>query len=184
MKTIHPLEESESIVAVIQDHWVVMIMPFLLYLVGWLLAVTLFFLGDILALEIAFLDPIFKLLALLTVLAIHHWLFIYFFWWEMSSWIITTHRLIGFRFLPYVRHDTSFVMIQEINEIDKRKHGLIQNVFNYGTIQINLLAGHEMVLIEHVPNPSRMVNLVSALEEARQNGTSIDVEELRQRFSL
>ena len=185
MKLNNRIDEDEAIITVIQDHWMIMAIPFLLYILGLALMVAVFFMGELFTDALSFLDPLLKLLSVLTLLVIHHWLFIYLFFWEVSGWVVTTRRLIGFSFLPYVRHDTNFIQIHEIHEVEKKKHGMLQNLLNYGTLEINLAASPDLVVIRYVPAPSEVVNLIEAVYGAQtEEEGDFNLKEFKQRFKL
>lgn len=178
---IHPkLDDNEQMVVALQDHWVTLVMPIFIYIVGTLLAVILGAIGVIFFPEQEVVKGLFILGATAVGLLFHHWLFIYLFEHEISAWIITTKRVISFSFLPYVKHDVSFIIISELHEIDKRKHGLLKNILNYGDVEINLAATPTPVIFHYVPRTSAFVNLLETLHKTPPD--DIVIERLRKNY--
>lgn len=177
---IHPkLDEDEKLIVALQDHWVTMVIPVLVFLMGMGLSAV------IAVSAVGLFDaPLFRGIALLFSLGVGliftHWLFIYALEHEVSAWIVTSKRLILFQFLPYVRHDVSFVSISEMHEIDKRKHGLLQNLLNYGDVKIELAANPDAVILKYVPRTSAFVNLIETLHETPPD--DLDIERLKANY--
>jgi hypothetical protein len=65
-----------------------------------------------------------------------------------------------------MRDDMVHIDISKINKIEKRKHGLIRNVLNYGIVQVELTNTQGMIELDNVPNPSKFVNKVEALKNS------------------
>ena len=83
--------------------------------------------------------------------------------------------------VPYVRHDISFINIKEIHEIEKKKHGIWQNLLHYGNVEINLAARPDTIRIEHVPHSSDFVNLVHTIYKM-EKGEHMDKEQLEKLY--
>jgi hypothetical protein len=179
MKSEFELDPSEEWVISTHAHWVMLVIPVMLYVLGWGVVVFLVFLGSAVSSGAEWLALILYLVALGVLVVIHHWLMIYLYSWQLSSWAVTTKRIIHFQFLPYVQHDTSFVMIGEIHEIDKIKHGIFANILNYGNVDINLAAIPEPLKFTMVPRPGAFVNLVETLH--KQPG-HFDLKQLRKLY--
>lgn len=178
---IHPkLDDGEQMVVALQDHWITMVMPITIYLIGTVLAAIVAGFGTVFFADHATLRGIFILAATAIGLLFHHWLFIYFFEHEISAWIVTTKRVISFSFLPYVKHDVTFIIISELHEIDKFKRGLLQNLLNYGTVEVNLAATPTPVKFRYVPRTSAFVNLLETLHKTPPN--EVDIERLRKNY--
>ena len=101
------------------------------------------------------------------MLILVHFLFLLIFQYILSSWFVTNKRILDFATTPYVRDDTMFINIGEIHQIEKHKHGLMQNIFNYGDIIINLLAIRESIVLHYVPDPSLFVSIVELIQAGR-----------------
>ncbi len=158
-------QDNEPLLLILQEHWMVFLLPFSLYLVGLALGIFLFWLGNNLH-ELA--HPAAMVVIFISygvVLVAHHWLFLYLISFQVSGLAVTPSRVIDFRFFPYVRHDMAYINIREINEIEKHQHGLIKNLLHYGEVELNLSANHRTVEFKFVPYPGRLVDLVSRLSK-------------------
>ena len=163
------LDADEKFLITVRAHWIVLLPPLLSYALGWVLVLFLYALVQAWTELPLWLHLALYLVNVLILLVVHHWMMIYSFSWLLSSWVVTTKRIITFQFLPYVKHDESFVMIAEIHEIDKTKHGLMQNIFNYGSVDINLAAMNEPVRFIYMKRPVAFVNLVQAIHKQTQD---------------
>ena len=155
----------EKLLLLINEHWMILLRIFLLYLLGLCLSGFLFWLGDNLH-ELAHpLAMALLFLAYLVLLVSHHWFFIYVLSLELSGWAITEKRVIDFQFLPYVRHNMSYINIQEITESEKHQQGLIKNLLHYGDVELNLSASRQSILFKYVPYPGVFVETLSRLQK-------------------
>jgi hypothetical protein len=181
MKQFYKFDDEEKIVESIQDHWIILAKYFSAYAVGWVIALFFYEIAVLINDSSPVLAQIILFVSFITVMAINHWLFIYLLYWELSTWVITTKRLIDFRFLPYVQHDTSFIVISEIHEIDKWKHGILKNLFNYGDVEINLPAIPKPHMFHYVPKPSRFATMIHTIHKTK-HPNRLDIAQVRAIF--
>lgn len=177
------LTEGEKFIIAIDDHWVSLFVPFLLFLLGWVMALFLSYCAWFIVQDHVFWSGLLYLIAICTSVVVSHWFFIYLFQWELSAWIITTRRIIDLRFLPYVRHDVGFTMINEIHDIEKHKRGLVKNLLDYGDIEVNLAAIPRSTIFTYVPKPSAFANLIQTIHKA-SNPDELNVEDLRKLYLM
>ena len=177
----HPkLDQDEEMIVALKDHWVTLVLPIFLYIIGFALAIIIAAAAIYLFTDNETVRGIFLLVSIAITILVHQWLFIYFFEHEITAWIITNKRVIAFQYLPYVKHDTSYIIISELHEIDKKKHGLLQNILNYGDVTINLAATPTSVIFNYVPRSSAFVNLLETIHKTPPE--VVDLERLKRRY--
>jgi hypothetical protein len=178
---IHPkLDEGEKMIVALKDHWVTLVMPVFLYVIGFTLAIIIAGTAILFFPENEIIRGVLLLVAISVNILVHNWMFIYLFEHEIPAWIITNKRVVAFQYLPYVKHDVSFIMISELHEIDKRKHGLSQNILNYGDVIINLAATPTSVIFHYVPRTGAFVNLLETLHKTPPD--VMDIERMKQNY--
>ncbi len=158
------LSENEAVVSVLGDHWVVFLSPFSLYFVGNALGVFLLMLSGNLE---GLMSVIFCSLSMLVLLVTQHAFFIALISLELSTRALTSERVIDFSFLPYVRHDMSYINIRDIKEVEKKQRGILRNLLHYGDVEIVLTSSSKPILFRSLPYPGRFVDLVSRLKRGR-----------------
>jgi hypothetical protein len=161
-------QNKEPLLMLLHEHWMVFLLPLSLYLVGLSLGAFLFWLGTNLH-ELAHpAAMVVTFIAYGTILIAHHLLFLYLLSLQLSGLAVTKRRIIDFRFFPYVRHDMSYINIQEINEIEKHQRGLIKNLLHYGEVEMNLPTSYQTLEFKYVPYPGRLIELVSRLQKSEK----------------
>ncbi|MGE3278299.1 MAG: hypothetical protein AB7J40_00595 [Candidatus Altimarinota bacterium] len=160
------MKNEEHIIFNIDDHWVVLIRPLLFLLLGWVLFAVVFLSAD-LALSVSpLVRSILHLLGFIMLVVVHHFFFVMLLQWKISGLTLTNKRIIDVRFIPLIKDDIVHIDISKINKIEKRKHGLIRNLLNYGVVQVELTNTQGVIELENVPNPSKFVNRVEALKNS------------------
>lgn len=105
-----------------------------------------------------------------TLVVTHHFLFVRIFEWLLSNVFITTQLIIDLHFLSFVEDDVAYIEISKINEVEKRKHGILKNILNYGEVVLSVAGMGTNAILSYVKRPSRIVSLIQALKE--QGATS------------
>jgi len=158
------LDPDEEVIALLQEHWVTMVGPFFIYLLGWLFFFFFFFIAGLLK-TVSLIAGFFVLIFAFCILLVgHHFFFLYLIEYLVSSLIITNKRLIEIRFFPFFLDDVSYIEINQIHEIDKIKHGLLQNLLNYGEVCFNVLRRRESIIFRNVRYPSKFINMIEAIK--------------------
>lgn len=163
MTQIKSFDIDEKLYAAVYTHWITSLTPFLLYLTGLGLAIFTFILPNFFPDNWLEFGAWVRLFAFAIFLVVHHWAFIYTFHWALSPLLITNKRLILFEFFPYVRHDVKYLSLLDVHEVEREKEGLLQNIFNYGTLKVDLTATLEPVTIEDLPHVALVANLIQSL---------------------
>lgn len=158
------LEPDEEVIAILQDHWVAMVTSFSMYLVSFLLFAFSLFIAGILKTTSPVAGFFVLMFAFGILLAGHHFFFLYYIEYLVSSLIVTNKRLIEIRFFPFFLDDVSYIAISQIFEIDKMKHGFLQNFLNYGVVSLNIPRRRETIVFRYVRYPSKFINLIEAIK--------------------
>jgi hypothetical protein len=95
-----------------------------------------------------------------------HWLFVIFLSWKLSRIIMTLHELVSFRYAPFVRHDSAFCQLHNMSSVDRQKHGILSNLFNYGEVHVRFTEVSDPVQFHYVPRPAIFIR---ALEEIMEH---------------
>lgn len=158
------LNETEEVILALDDHWVVLLKPVLFVFFGSVLA---FFFHN--AADLAFSDTelmhfLLYFLSYFTLLVSVHFFFILMLQWIISSIVITTNRLIEINYAPFMIDDVTHVEVNKINEIEKKKHGLLRNILNYGDVNMSIAGMKLPMHLTYVRKPSKFVNLIEAVK--------------------
>lgn len=171
------LETDEEVVAALQDHWIVMIIPLFAYMVGWIIFLFLLYVAGLIKIPSPITGFILSFIAFFILITAHHLFFLYFIEYLVSSLIITNKRIIEIRFFPFFVDDVSYIELAEIHELDKRKHGILRNVLNYGDVSLNLPRRRETITFQYVRYPSKFINLIEGLKDHRDI-TQFDIKSM------
>lgn len=157
------LESWEEVIASVQDHWITVVKLFLILIIGWSVCLFLGYVAFILrpvSREIGF---IILLLSLTLLLTAHHLFFALLYQWEISSLILTTKQMIIIRFLPFIEDDFEFVELDQIHTIEKKKHGVIRNILNYGEVLLGI-SGKGPIELSNIRRPTKFVNFLETIK--------------------
>lgn len=177
------LTEGEKFIIAIDDHWVSIVGPMAFMALAFGMSALFFVAAFFLSSTHWWVGAGFYLFAGMMALFALHWTFIYLFEWELSTWIVTTRRILNVRFLPYVRHDVGYIMIHEIHEIEKHKRGILKNLLNFGNIEINLAAIPQPTIFRYMPKPSAFANLIQTIHKS-SNPDELSVDGLRKLYLM
>lgn len=176
------IDPDERIVLSVSDHWINLFLPVFLMGVASLLGLG-FLLGAFLWVDVAnSVRMVLFAIGLMSLFGAHTWFFILLFAREFSESYVTEKRVIICDILPYLRHDVSFFEVDSIKELDRHKHGLLPNLLNYGTIEMNLTGAAKPIKLTAFPKPGAFVNMLQELH--RQQGGPIDLELLRSIYPI
>jgi hypothetical protein len=173
-------EYNEEIVMIVNDHWIVLLKKLIAIVIGIFLVTTIVFSASIIK---GHVSTILYLIAFITATILVHWMFISFISWSLSNWIITTKRVILFNQIPFVKNNSRIILISEIHEIEKKKQRIIQNIFDYGEVHINVAASPQAICLYYIPKPSRFVNIIEVIKTNQNNGR-FDIPALQAKYKI
>lgn len=167
-----PKVENEDIILQVNRHWIRLVKPVLTVIAAWILVLFLFNLAS-LSRDDQFTASLHFLGGVTVLMVVHHWFFYRLIRWKLSWSIITNHRVIHFRNLPFIKNDLLYVRIDEIHEVEEKEHGLLANLLDYGSVIINLAAVTETISLNYIPNPSTFSNLIEIIRENKDEEIEI-----------
>jgi hypothetical protein len=167
LSNINHLEPGEEVIAIIHDYWIILVIPLVVYILGWVVFLSLYYVVDILkpvSFNVSFGALVFALIALL---AAHHYFFIFYIVHFLSPLIVTNKRIIKIRSMPFFENTVIFVTIAFINEMDENRKGLLKNILNYGEVSFN----NKAVKLQYIPYPEKFINLIDVLKTQKPLST-------------
>lgn len=93
-----------------------------------------------------------------------------FLTWFFSVYIITDERIIDVDFVSLIYKDISSAKTDKIEDVTAITGGVLQSMFDYGTIKIQTAGAKSEIDFESIPHPSRVTKLLNELmiEEERE----------------
>jgi len=157
--TFDAQDAGEHILLLLRQHPIVLVKRFFIILV--LLLVPSLFAGiDLLA----FLPGNFQFAALtLWYLMILGFTLETFLSWFFSVYIITDERVIDVDFISLIYKNVSAAKIDNIEDVTAITGGVLQSIFNYGTVKIQTAAADTEIAFESIPQPSKVTRLLNEL---------------------
>ncbi len=168
---------EEKIVTHCHHHWIVLIIPTLLYLSTLSLVSSA---ALIIRHQIELLTEIKNIIYLISFLILiitTHYYFIFVIAHFLKHFMVTDKRIIVFDYLPYYKHNIDFLELKNIYEVQKKKNGFFKNLFDYGSVMINTIGKDSTVLMNNLPKPGKFANTIGALihtEEDKKRNTKIN----------
>lgn len=156
----HP--EKEEVILTLTPHWMSLARPFLGYVAGLLLFLTLITVSFSFAIAANFLGAMVLFAGTVGLLVTHHVFFLYLLERHFSDLVMSTHRIVEQKVMPYVKNDSLIVDLHQISEIKKIRHGVFQNIFNYGSLSVLVLGAPNAVDFHNVPYPSKFAHFLEA----------------------
>ncbi len=175
---VNQLEKNEEVIATFADHWIVMVMPFIIYFFGWCIFAFLIYTAGLIKTFSAELGLIALLLSFLILFVIHHLLFLFLLEYQVSTLIITNKRIIENHYFPLVLDDFLFIEISQIDEIEKKKHGLFQVLFNYGDVTFSVPGKGDIHTSKYVRHPSKLINMIETLKSKKPLTSNTDLRKM------
>ncbi len=173
--------EKESVIISLSDHFSVLAPTITFFSLSLVFLSALTYAAFALKDANELLGGVVLLTALSGILLSVHFFFLYLVAWRLSDLILTTSRIINLDVLPYLRNDSLIVDLHQINEIKKYRHGLMQNLFNYGTLVFLIFGGTKEIKLTNIKFPSKVASFI----EAYKNGVfkECSIQELRARYN-
>ncbi len=160
-------EKNERLLDVFHTHWVKHVFPVAVYLILFSGSMFAFFIAGF---SVTHSDPTMLgafFVGLFLLLLIHHWLFRHLLDESMPQIIITSLRIISLRQRLWLRDDMQEVKLQNIKAISAQKHGILQNLFRYGSLHFDVRAGMGPVIFTLVPHPHRKAKEIMGMLEMK-----------------
>lgn len=177
-KKLYPtlnLSEGEYIINAVRRHPIGLVLPMLIGLILLSMTVSLLFNYDIIAQEMGLsgegaslgsvIGPI-LLFALLVVLGTYVAYYVY----TANKFFLTNESVIQeIQLTLFSRHEQT-VSLSNIEDASYRQHGIIQQIFNYGSIRLSTEGDETTYRFTYVANPKAHIATLNNAVEAFKNG--------------
>lgn len=174
--------QEEKLLLALNDHWIVVLRYVFVFLCGWLMFISIYFVGGLF--EARFPDLFFGLMLFgwIVLMLVMHWFFLQIIQWSLSNWFVTTERIVEFDMKPFTQSDFRTVKISEIHEIEKIKRGVVKNLLDYGEVIINVAAMPTALVFKHLPNPGGFVHLIESIRagKLKHQPPKTEVDQIRE----
>jgi hypothetical protein len=168
------LEPGEEVITALQDHWVKLVPQILILVTSWILF-GLLSLSASLLVSFPYASIITFVAGIIILLLGHHFFFLTLISYFISVLIITNKRLIEIHYFPFLVDDADYFEIKEIHEIEKKKHGFLQNILNYGSVSFGI--GRRPVEFYYLRYPSKFINLIETIKSEKPL-TGVDLRKM------
>lgn len=164
--------DGEKVILLIKEHWMQYGMAAFLIVASWLLYLVCT------ALSTAFMNwnHTASVVALVTghvlLLLFHHAAFYRIFSSSMTRVLLTNRRILGSQGSLWLRENVMDIPLWKIRSLEVAKHGLLQHIFDYGSILLNR---RELPSLPLIPHPqavhTRIVSQLQQMQSAFGNST-------------
>lgn len=168
---------NEHVLAFCRKHWIAFFQRIVTF--GFFFILTLVFVANYALLKDFFSPGLYQafllIVGVLMIYYVHHF-FVKLIEHYLSVVIVTDMRLILINKSAYFVNDKEFIDLLNIQDVHKCQTGFLQNIFNFGDLQIRLsMMSATGVELTHIPNPdyhARLINKarVAYLEQQREYG--------------
>jgi uncharacterized membrane protein YdbT with pleckstrin-like domain len=160
-------QDSEKVCLVLREHWIVLSMKLLIWLIFLVMYLGLDYL-DVAWLP-SVLDPAFmpmvEVLKICFLMFLTLGLFIIFTLYYLNMYVITDQRIVNISQTGILHHRVSELHLDQIQDVTAEIHGLPENVFDYGDVYIQTAGETERFLFHNVPSPSNVTKTILDLYE-------------------
>jgi len=172
------LKEGENILAVLHKHWFVLVKPllrlFLIFFLPLLLTLWLFGLEFI-------ISSVFTSLLFLVWLVVGGTAVIYeWFVWYYDIYIITNKRIVDITQKSLFSREISEASLGKIQDITFEISGFFATLFNYGDVKVQTAGATEVIKLEAVEDPAKVVEKLNEACEVfqKEEGGPLTAQEL------
>jgi len=160
-------QESEKIHLVLREHWIVLSMKLLIWLIFLVMYLGLDYL-DVAWLP-SVLDPAFmplvEVLKICFLMFLSLGLFIILTLYYLNMYVITSDRIVNIKQTGILHHTVSGLHLDQIQDVTAEIHGLPENVFDYGDVYVQTAGETERFLFHNVSSPSNVTKTIMDLHE-------------------
>lgn len=160
-------QKPERLIDAFSTHWIKYAMPVFVLVVLLITSVFLFYFSGLSAHHIMWLSHTTLLFALIFLVLVHHWFFHRILSDGMDDVIITDKRIIFLDSSLWLCDDMQEITLGQIRAVEARKHGILQNIFHYGSLWFDTggsaVGGGKVIPL--VPHPHRKAKEILALLE-------------------
>lgn len=166
------LKENEAVVAIVRKHWITLVFPVLIALVG-------------VGLLIGFVDVFFQtpfgsitwlvLLVVIVTFSAYRWVVHYF-----DSFIITDLRIIDIDQTGLFKRTVSETTFDKVQDVTYSIVGFAATAFDYGTVSVQTAAAQQRIELDHVPGPRQVQEVIVEAQQLfrKRHGGEMSAQQL------
>lgn len=164
-------QEDETVLLFLRQHLVVNV-PWVILTVFLLVAPFVLFPLLIGAIAPASVAPGYLIVGILAwYLVTFGFAFASFLKWFFNIYIVTNERIVDIDFIHLLYKQFSEARLINIQDITYKTGGIVETMFNFGSVLIQTAGTEPNFDFESVPNPEQIVKIISeAVEEAKKRG--------------
>ncbi len=83
-----------------------------------------------------------------------------------NRWIVTTDSLTQVQQIGLLQHQTSQLSMANLEDVTAVQNGLLQSMFNYGTLRVETAGERSKFIFPYCPNPNEYARQILACREA------------------
>lgn len=157
---------NERVLAFCRKHWITLL-PHLVFFFIIVISMTAFVLNysTLQALyDGGFFQFLLLFFGLFLVYYVHHF-FLILIRHYLSVTIITDARVISLHKSLYLINEKETVDLRDIQEVRNMQSGLLENMFNFGDLWIDISMSTQGVYLNHIPNPDFHFRLINKAKQ-------------------
>lgn len=148
----YELESGEKLIALIRKHWAALMLPIAKVIIS--LAVIILLRDKIIEFHYG-KGVIFVWIISSILYGVHQTIV-----WYMDCFIITDRRIIDIDQKSLFKRIVAEVGIDNIQEEVYEISGPLEAILNFGTVKVKTASSGSMIVMEQIPNPARVKNLI------------------------
>ncbi len=109
----------------------------------------------------------------LFILFFMHRQFMAIFHYYLHTVLITNYRIVEIDKSVYFNDSKDSVDLSKIQDIQKRQNGILESIFNFGTLSIVLSGTHTSVELDSVPRPEYFFKKMNMVKQSLQSTSQV-----------
>lgn len=182
-KQVYPglnLSDHEYVIASVKRHPIGLFVPMLIGgLLNIISLIALFFYDVIIESinssnntsigPLGFIVPVVTFIVLISLL-----MYIVYYVYYRNSFLLTNESVIQEIQFTLFSTQTQTVSLNNVEETSYTQKGIIQNIFNYGSIRLSTIGDEHTYRFTYVDNPKKYIDLLNNAVEAFKNGRPVE----------
>jgi hypothetical protein len=104
-----------------------------------------------------------------------HRQFFIIFNYYLRTVVITNHRIITVDKSIYFRDSVDSIDLSRIQDVHKKQNGIVENILDYGSLEIVLSGSHSVVTIDCIPKPDMCFKKINRVKQSYLPSRNDDV---------
>ncbi|OGN08289.1 MAG: hypothetical protein A2750_00520 [Candidatus Yanofskybacteria bacterium RIFCSPHIGHO2_01_FULL_45_42] len=106
------------------------------------------------------------------------WMSFFAFWtkYYLDYWVVTNERIVDVDLMGFFHQETAVVRLDQIQDVTIRVNGFFQNIFGFGTIQIQTAGESREFIMPNITNPEGVKETIFRLQnEAMEKPKKVEI---------